>query len=83
MCIRNRGDEKKKHERLVASAKESAKRLRPLVHEKREQMKKDMMDKLTGLGDSILGNFGLSTRNFKTQQDATGAYSVQFVPNEK
>jgi len=36
-----------------------------------------------GLGDSILGNFGLSTRNFKTQQDATGAYSVQFVPNEK
>ena len=54
-----------------------------MVHEKREQMKKDMMDKLTGLGDSILGNFGLSTRNFKTQQDATGAYSVQFVPNEK
>ena len=36
-------------------------------------------DKLKDLGNSILGNFGLSLDNFKTVQDPkTGSYNIQF-----
>ena len=38
------------------------------------------LDKFKGLGNMFLGKFGLSTDNFKMQQDpATGSYSVNFV----
>ena len=36
-------------------------------------------DKLKDLGNSILGNFGLSLDNFKTVKDPkTGSYNIQF-----
>jgi len=60
----------------------SAERLRPLVEAKREEMKEEMIGKLKDLGNSILGNFGLSTDNFKAEKDdATGSYNIQFVQN--
>ncbi|KAF8528132.1 TPR-like protein [Hysterangium stoloniferum] len=39
----------------------------------------EMMDKLKGLGNSILGNFGLSTDNFKFEPNGQGGYSMNFV----
>ena len=49
---------------------------------KREDMKEEMIGKLKDLGNSILGNFGLSTDNFKAEKDdATGSYNIQFVQN--
>lgn len=38
-----------------------------------------MLDKLKGVGNSLLGHFGLSLDNFKVDQDAaTGGYSINF-----
>ena len=54
---------------------------RPLVEAKREEMKAEMIGKLKDLGNSILGNFGLSTDNFKAEKDETTARSIQFVQN--
>lgn len=35
--------------------------------------------KLKGLGNSLLGKFGLSLDNFKTEKDpSTGSYSIKF-----
>jgi hypothetical protein len=37
-------------------------------------------DKLKSLGNSLLGNFGLSLDNFKMQQDpATGSWSIRWA----
>ena len=44
-----------------------------------EQLKTETVDKLKDLGNSILGNFGLSLDNFKAVQDPqTGSYSISF-----
>lgn len=65
-----------------AQAAAAVARLRPAVERKREEMKEEMMLKLKDLGNSILGNFGLSTDNFKAEKDdATGSYNIQFVQN--
>ena len=54
-------------------------RLQKLVDANLEKLKTETMDKLKGLGNSILGNFGLSMDNFAAVQDpATGGYSVSF-----
>jgi hypothetical protein len=38
-----------------------------------------ILGKLKDLGNSLLGNFGLSLDNFKTVQDPkTGSYNIQF-----
>lgn len=39
----------------------------------------EMMDKLKGLGNNILGRFGLSTDNFKFEPNGNGGYSMNFV----
>lgn len=44
-------------------------RLQKIVHERQEKMKAEMLDKLKGFGNTILGKFGLSTDNFQMVQD--------------
>ncbi|GAC95916.1 hypothetical protein PHSY_003494 [Pseudozyma hubeiensis SY62] len=58
---------------------ESIKRLEPKAQQAAETEKDEMISKLKGLGDSILGNFGLSTNNFKFTQQPGGGYSMNFV----
>jgi hypothetical protein len=45
---------------------------------KKKQMTDEMLSKLKDVGNSFLGLFGLSTDNFKLQQNEAGGYSVQF-----
>jgi len=54
-------------------------RLQKVEDERMEKLKEETMGKLKDLGNSILGNFGLSLDNFKAQQDpSTGSYNISF-----
>ena len=65
------------------SAAREARRTQPLAEKRREEMKEEMIGKMKELGNSLLGNFGLSLDNFKAQKDEkTGSYSIQFVQGE-
>lgn len=65
------------------AASRAKERLRPIVEKKREEMKDEMIKSMKDLGNSLLGNFGLSLDNFKAEKDeTTGSYSIQFV-NER
>jgi len=55
------------------------KRLTKIHEEKMEKLKEETLGKLKELGNSILGNFGLSLDNFNAVKDPdTGSYSISF-----
>ena len=48
------------------------------AHRKRtDKLKEEALEKLKDVGNSILGNFGMSLDNFQVQQDPhTGSYNI-------
>jgi tetratricopeptide (TPR) repeat protein len=63
-------------------AAEAARKLGPRLNEAKEREMGEMMDKLKGLGNSLLKPFGMSTENFQFVKDEkTGGYSMNFNQN--
>lgn len=61
------------------TVEQTVKRLQKLEDERLETLKAETLDKLKDLGNSILGNFGLSLDSFQAQQDPkTGSYNISF-----
>jgi len=52
--------------------------LKPRLEVAQKKETDEMMSKLKGLGNSILGNFGLSTDNFQFVPNGQGGYSMNF-----
>jgi len=64
-------------------ANRAVRRLPSKIEERNEKLKAEMFDNLKKLGNMCLNPFGLSTENFKMEQDpSTGSYNIQFQQNK-
>lgn len=54
-------------------------RIPPKIASTSEREKEEMIGKLKGVGDSVLGYFGLSTNNFQFKKGEGGGYNLNFV----
>jgi len=63
----------------LSEVKRSLQLIKPRVEAAQKKETGEMLDKLKGLGNSLLGNFGLSTDNFKFEPNGQGGYSMNFV----
>lgn len=62
-----------------AQIRSNVTRLQKLNEIKMEKLKEETMGKLKDLGNSILGNFGMSLDSFKAEKDPnTGSYSISY-----
>jgi len=59
------------------AALDGCRRLPPMINERNERMKTEMMGKLKDLGNVFLRPFGLSCDNFKMEEQPGGGYSVK------
>ena len=80
---------------MIREIERSVRLLTPRLEAAQKQETGEMLEKLKGLGNSILGiistllggymligfsgNFGLSTDNFKFEPNGQGGYSMNFV----
>mmetsp|Transcript_32572 Transcript_32572/g.45477 ORF Transcript_32572/g.45477 Transcript_32572/m.45477 type:complete len:257 (-) Transcript_32572:15-785(-) len=65
----------------TARIKARCAKLSVVAQERQEKMKNEMLGKLKDLGNTILGNFGISLDNFKAQKDPnTGSYNISYQP---
>ncbi|KAK2461768.1 hypothetical protein APHAL10511_006231 [Amanita phalloides] len=53
--------------------------LKPRIEASQKRETAEMLDKLKGVGNNILGRFGLSTDNFQFVPNAQGGYSMNFT----
>lgn len=52
------------------------------AEKKKKEMTNEMLGKLKDIGNSILGNFGISLDNFKMTPNGQGGYSIQYQNNK-
>ncbi|KDQ19147.1 hypothetical protein BOTBODRAFT_154087 [Botryobasidium botryosum FD-172 SS1] len=64
---------------LLPSIHSALRSLPSRVEAAKKQETDEMIGKLKGLGDNILGRFGLSTNNFQFTPNGQGGYSMNFV----
>ncbi len=58
--------------------RQTVRELDQLHKEKFDKMKDEVMGGLKQLGNMFLGNFGMSTDNFKMEQNPDGTYNMQY-----
>jgi len=63
------------------AANKAVRELPARIEERNEKLKAEMMDNLKKLGNMCLKPFGLSTNNFKLEQNESGSYNIQFQQN--
>jgi len=63
----------------IAETRRALASLKPRLEAAQKNETAEMIDKLKGLGNNILGNFGLSTDNFQFVPNGQGGYSMNFV----